>query len=59
MYQAYGPGAIDEKAARKAYQQMADLRKEMFDAQLEARKKMDAVLTPEQREQLRRGWRGR
>jgi Spy/CpxP family protein refolding chaperone len=59
MYQAFGSGALDEKAARKAYQDMADAQKQMFEAQLEARKKIDAVLTPEQREQMRRGWRGR
>ncbi|MDH5578984.1 MAG: Spy/CpxP family protein refolding chaperone, partial [Betaproteobacteria bacterium] len=59
MYQAFGSGAFDEKAARKAYQDMADAQKQMFDAQLEVRKKIDAVLTPEQREQMNRGWRGR
>jgi Spy/CpxP family protein refolding chaperone len=59
MYQAFGPGAVDEKAARKAFQVMADAQKQMFEAQLEARKKMDAVLTPEQREQMGRGWQGR
>jgi Spy/CpxP family protein refolding chaperone len=59
MYQAFGSGAVDEKAARKAFQVMADAQKQMFEAQLEARKKMDAILTPEQREQMSRGWRGR
>jgi Spy/CpxP family protein refolding chaperone len=59
MYQAFGSGAFDENAARKAYQEMADARKQMFEAQLAAQKKIDAVLTPEQREQMRRGWRGR
>jgi len=59
MYQAFGSGAFDEKAARNAYQAMADAQKQMFEAQLQARKKIDAVLTPEQREQMARGWRGR
>jgi Spy/CpxP family protein refolding chaperone len=59
MYQAFGLGAIDEKAARKAFQVMADAQKQMFEAQLEAHKKMNAILTPEQREQMSRGWRGR
>jgi len=59
MYQASGAGVYDEKAARAAYQQMADLRKQMFDLQLQTRKDVDAVLTPEQREQMQRGWRGR
>lgn len=59
MYQAFGPGTVDEKAARKAYEVMADAQKQMFEARLEARKKMDAILTQEQREQMGRGWRGR
>jgi Spy/CpxP family protein refolding chaperone len=59
MAQYYGPGPIDEKAARKAYQEMADAQKQMFELSLDMRKKIDAVLTPEQREQMSRGWRGR
>jgi len=59
MYQGFGSGALDEKAARKAYQAMAEAQKEMFESQLQARKKIDAILTPEQREQMSRGWRGR
>jgi len=53
---AYGEGTFDEKAERKAFDAMAGLRKQMFDNTLEARKQIDAVLTKEQREQLRRGW---
>jgi Spy/CpxP family protein refolding chaperone len=52
----WGPGALDEQAARKAYDTMAATHKAMFDMQLEARRKIDALLTPEQREQLRRYW---
>ena len=59
MYQAFGSGAFDEKAARKAYETMAEAQKQMFEASLQMRKKLDAVLTPEQREQMGRGWRGR
>jgi len=59
MYEAFGPGAIDEKAARKAYESMAEAQKQMFEASLQMRKKIDGVLTPEQREQMGRGWRGR
>lgn len=59
MYQGFGPGAFDEKAARKGYEVMADAHKQMFESQLQARKKMDAVLTPEQREKMSRGRRGR
>lgn len=56
---AFGPGGVDEKAARKAYEAMADAQKQMFELSLQTRKKIDAVLTPEQREQMQRGWRGR
>jgi len=59
MHGMFGPGALDEAAARKAFQAMAETQKAMFEMQLEARKKIDAVLTPEQREQLRRYWSGR
>jgi Spy/CpxP family protein refolding chaperone len=59
MSQAFGPGPIDEKAARKAYEAMAEAQKQMFELSLQSRKRIDAVLTPEQREQMGRGWRGR
>jgi Spy/CpxP family protein refolding chaperone len=59
MYEAFGSGAVDEKAARKAYETMAEAQKQMFEASLQMRTKIDAVLTPEQREQMGRGWRGR
>ena len=59
MSQAFGSGAVDEKAARKAYESMAAAQKQMFELSLQARKRIDAVLTPEQREQMGRGWRGR
>jgi Spy/CpxP family protein refolding chaperone len=56
MHGMFGPGALDEAAARKSYQAMADMHKAMFELRLEAQKKIDAVLSPEQREQLRRHW---
>jgi Spy/CpxP family protein refolding chaperone len=59
MSEAFGPGPIDEKAARKAFDEMAAAQKQMFELSLQARKRIDMVLTPEQREQMRRGWRGR
>jgi Spy/CpxP family protein refolding chaperone len=59
MYQAFAGGDFDEQAARKAYDAMSEARKQMFEASLEARKRINAVLTPEQREQLRRGYTGR
>lgn len=58
MYGMFGPGQ-DEQAMRKAYERMAATQKAMFEMQLEAHKKIDAVLTAEQREQLRKEWSGR
>ena len=58
MSQAFA-GPFDEKAARKAYDAMTDAHKKMFEASLQMRKKVEALLTPEQREQMGRGWRGR
>jgi len=56
MYGNAGPGAFDEAAARKSFDAMSDTRKAMFEMQLDARRKIEAVLTPPQREQLRRYW---
>lgn len=50
-------GTFDEQAERRAYDQMATLRKQMFENSLEARKRFDAVLTSQQREQMQRRWR--
>lgn len=46
----------DEQAQRREYDKVASLQKQMFENQLDTRKRIDAVLTPQQREQLRRGW---
>lgn len=58
MHEAFSSGKFDEQAARKAYDVMTTAHRQMFEISLEARKRMDAVLTPEQREQMQRG-RGR
>lgn len=50
----WGSGGFDETAARKAYEEMADLRKQMFENRLEVHSRINAVLTAEQREQLGR-----
>lgn len=54
MHRFDAPGTADDSAARKAYQAMADARKAMFENSLDARKRVDAVLTKEQREQMQR-----
>ena len=55
MQQLMSGAVADDAAARKAYQAMADAHKQMFDAMLAARKQIDAVLTKEQRDRLKRG----
>lgn len=54
----YRNGKFDEEAARKSYDAMAALRKQMFENSLEERKRVDALLTPQQREQLSNAWGG-
>jgi Spy/CpxP family protein refolding chaperone len=56
LQELYASGKSDDAALRKSYQAMADAQKQMFESSLEARKRIDAVLTKEQREQLQRGW---
>ncbi|MCJ7798838.1 MAG: Spy/CpxP family protein refolding chaperone [Polaromonas sp.] len=50
----YRDGPFDEQAARKWHEAMAGVRQQMFENRLEARKRIDSVLTPQQREQLGR-----
>jgi Spy/CpxP family protein refolding chaperone len=52
LHELDSPGKVDDDAARKAYQAMSDARKVMFEISLDVRKRIDAVLTKEQREQL-------
>lgn len=54
MAGVFGANPVDDAAARKAYQTMSETRKAMFDLQLDARKRIDALLTKEQRKQLNR-----
>lgn len=56
MNNMFGPGGLDETEARKAFAAMVDAQKEMFESSLKARKRIDAILTNEQKEQLRRKW---
>jgi Spy/CpxP family protein refolding chaperone len=44
----------DDAAISKTYKKVSELRQQMFDNSLAARKQVDGVLTKEQREQLRR-----
>jgi len=53
-YRMHDFGKADDAAARKAFDEMATAHKQMFETRLEAHKRIDAVLTPEQRKQLGR-----
>jgi Spy/CpxP family protein refolding chaperone len=53
-YRMHDFGKADDAAARKAFDEMAVAHKQMFETRLAARKRIDAVLTPEQRKQLGR-----
>jgi Spy/CpxP family protein refolding chaperone len=55
MHDPLALASVDEATARKAFDAMSMAMKEMFEASLEAGKRMNAVLTDEQRQQLRRG----
>jgi len=54
-YQALRSGERDEAAQRKSFEAMQAIQKQMFESSLDASKRMEAVLTPEQRKQLPRG----
>jgi Spy/CpxP family protein refolding chaperone len=55
MWNAEAPDTtFDEQAARRNFDAMAALRKQMFENSLELRKREDAVLTPQQRDELRK-----
>lgn len=58
MHDVFALGGVDENKARKAFDAMTVAHKEMFEASLDAGKRMNEVLTPEQREQLQRARRG-
>jgi len=55
MHRFMSGAAPDDAGARKAYAAMADAHEQMFEAMLDARKQIETVLTPEQREKLQRG----
>ena len=57
MRDQYGADNRDAAAIGKAYAQISDLQRQMLEAQVQAEKQMEEVLTKEQREQLRREFR--
>ena len=55
MHDPLALASVDEETARKSFDAMSAAMKEMFEVSLQAGKRMNALLTDEQREQLRRG----
>ncbi len=55
MNDQYDSGQRDDAALSKSFRNMSDLRQQMFDLSLSARRQMDAVLTTEQRDKLSHG----
>ena len=55
MHDPLALASVDEETARKSFDAMAAAMKEMFEASLDAGKRINAVLTDEQRSQLRQG----
>jgi Spy/CpxP family protein refolding chaperone len=54
----YSAPQRDDSAIAASRERLRKLQEEIHQAALDARKAMDAVLTPDQREQMRRGWAG-
>ena len=52
----YRSGKLDEQAARKAYDASEKLHRQMFENSLDAHKRIESILTPQQREQLHQAW---
>ena len=55
MNEQYYSDQRDDATLSKSYRKMSDLRHQMFDLSLSAQTQIDAVLTKEQREKLKRG----
>ena len=55
MNEQYYSDQRDDAALSKSYRKMSDLRQQMFDLSLSAQKQIDAVLTKEQRDKMKRG----
>jgi Spy/CpxP family protein refolding chaperone len=54
----YRNGQFDEQAARRAYDATEKIHRQMFENSLDAQKRIDALLTPAQKQQLQRSYSG-
>ena len=55
MHELMWSDAGDEQAQRRDYDKLAGLQKQMFENSVDMRKRVEAVLTQQQRDELRRG----
>ena len=55
MNEQFESESRDDAALSKSYRKMSELRQQMFDLSLSAQKQIDAVLTKEQRDKMKRG----
>jgi Spy/CpxP family protein refolding chaperone len=55
MDEQYASNTPDNAALSRRYRNMSALRQQMFDLSLDARRQIDAILTPQQREKLKPG----
>ncbi|WP_237179769.1 Spy/CpxP family protein refolding chaperone [Paraburkholderia sacchari] len=53
----YNAPTRDQNAIDKGYKSLRDLRQQMYTTSVDARKRIEAVLTPGQRDKLREDWR--
>lgn len=53
----YNAPTRDQAAIDKGYKTLRDLRQQMYTTSVDARKRIEAVLTPGQRDKLREDWR--
>ncbi len=53
---AYKDGKFDEAGARRQYEVMSVMHKQMFELMVQGQKEMDEVLTPDQRKQMQQPW---
>ncbi|WP_221929241.1 Spy/CpxP family protein refolding chaperone, partial [Tepidiphilus sp. J10] len=59
LNEIYYSGKRDPAAIDNQYKKICDLRRQMIQIQVDAQNRMDAVLTPEQKERLRGYYGGR
>jgi Spy/CpxP family protein refolding chaperone len=57
LRELYAAPKTDEAAISKTYKNIGQLQQQMYESSVDAQKRMDAILTPDQREKMRHYWR--